>query len=41
MFVGDNGLKNGFLGTPNFSVTMMVTGFWATVEDVSPVIFFE
>lgn len=40
MFVG--GLKNEFLGThPDFSITMVVTGFWATVEDVSPVVFFE
>jgi len=44
MFVGDNGLKNEFLGTSsNFSVTMMVTRFWATVEveNVSPIVFFE
>ena len=40
MFVG--GLKNEFLGTHlDFSITMVVTGFWATVEDVSPVVFFE
>jgi len=40
MFVG--GLKNEFLGTHlDFSITMVVTGFWATVEDMSPVVFFE